>query len=107
MIRAAIISLGLLALSSCTIVQGVADGLAREQARGVVNGIVAERFPGAQVTPITDCVINNASAQELVGVGSAAATGVTQQTINTVTAILQRPETLRCVTQTATLADLL
>jgi len=107
LIRIATIALCLLSLAGCNIVQGVADGLAQDRARGVVNGIVAERFPGAQVTPITDCVINSASAQELILIGSAAATGVTQGTINTVTGILQRPETLRCVTQTSTLAGLL
>ncbi|WJY21967.1 succinate dehydrogenase [Fontisubflavum oceani] len=101
MIRATLISLSLVALASCNVAQEAADVIARDQARGVVNGIVAERFPGINAAPVTDCVIDNASAQEILSVAQAAVLGVNDQTVNTVTSILQRPDTIRCIAQNA------
>jgi predicted ThiF/HesA family dinucleotide-utilizing enzyme len=88
-------------LAACNIAQGTADIIARDQARGVVNDVVAERFPGIDATPVTDCVIDNASAQEILIVAGAAITGVTEQTSRTVSGILQRPDTVLCISRNA------
>jgi len=89
----------LLALGACFDTQGAADELARQQARNVVNAEVARRFPGVDATPVTDCVINNASAQEILTIAGGAVTGNQQAATQTVATVLQRPETLQCATQ--------
>ena len=45
------------------------DAVARESAKSVVNPILAERFPGLPVSLATDCVIDNATTQEIVTLG--------------------------------------
>ncbi|MEM9846152.1 MAG: hypothetical protein AAF965_15230, partial [Pseudomonadota bacterium] len=53
-----------LAVSGCS----VADTVAQEQAKTVVNSVVESQFPGVSVAPVTDCVIDAASASEIVSV---------------------------------------
>jgi len=93
------------ALSACVFAgaQEAADTLARDQARNVVNAEVERRFPGVDASPVTDCVIDNASAQEILTVAQAAVVGVNDRTTTTITQVLQRPETIRCVTENALL----
>lgn len=86
----------LLSLTACVGFQDVADQLAREQARQFVNAEVQSRFPGVDATPITNCVIDNASAQEIVTIAGGIALGNTDAASNTVSTILQRPATLQC-----------
>lgn len=95
-LRAALLIAALLPLTACVSVQNVADQLAREQARQFVNAEVAQRFPGVNVTPISNCVINNASAQEILTIAGGTAFGDTATASTTVGTILQRPETLQC-----------
>ncbi|QBX99638.1 succinate dehydrogenase [Rhodophyticola sp. CCM32] len=101
MTRTIFISLLVLTLTACNLAQDTANTIARDQARGVINGIVAERFPGINAAPVTDCVVDNASAQEILTVARAALVGVTDQTVTTVTGILQRPDTVRCIAENA------
>lgn len=82
-------------LSACA----AADNVARDQAKTVVNAVVESRFPGVSVAPVTDCVIDAASASELVSVGRAANTGVTPQTVETVLNIATRPEAVSCIAE--------
>ena len=82
------------------------DAVARESAKSVVNPILAERFPGLPVSLATDCVIDNATTQEIVTLASGALTGVTPQTIQTTNTILARRGTIECMTN-AGLAALL
>lgn len=63
-----------------------------------MNPILQEQFPGVPITPISNCVINNASSGEIITLGSAAVTGVTPQTTETVTDILAKPSTVNCIT---------
>jgi predicted ThiF/HesA family dinucleotide-utilizing enzyme len=88
-----------LALMGCAAANDTADTVARETAKGVVNGVVAQKFPGVNVSPITDCVIDNATRFEIFEIAKAGATGVSPQTVETVTTITQRPETVQCITQ--------
>lgn len=88
-------------LSACLPLQDAADQIAREQARTYVNTEIQGRFPGVNAEPITDCVINNASAQEIVAIAGGVALGDTQTASATVNTVLQRPETIRCTTSGA------
>ena len=67
----------LLPLTACVGFQDVADQLARQQARQFVNAEVQQRFPGVDATPITNCVIDNASAQEIITIAGGIALGNT------------------------------
>ena len=96
MLRLALIGLTLTMLSACVGVQDVADQFARQQARTFVNAEVERRFPGVDARPITDCVIDNASAQELVTIAGGLALGNRDAASNTVSTILQSPGTLQC-----------
>ncbi len=94
--RRALLLLCPLALSACVGVQDLADQVARQQARTYVNAEVERRFPGVDATPITNCVIDNASAQEIVTIAGGIALGNSEAASSTVTMVLQRPSTLQC-----------
>ncbi|MGR3503060.1 succinate dehydrogenase [Pseudaestuariivita sp.] len=87
----------ILALSACSAVQETADGLARAQAKDTVNGIVADRLPGVNVSAVTDCIIDAASAQEILRIASASVTGDTSDIPSLVLDIAQRPEAVECI----------
>jgi len=69
----------------------------RAAAKSVVDAEVQRRFPGAPVAPLTDCVIDNATADEIIAVAAGAATGPDARTSEIVGGVLQRPETVSCV----------
>lgn len=92
--------IALLALTACTVAQDAADVVARDRAKAVVNDVVASRFPGVDASPVTDCIIDAASAQELVSIASAAVTGVTDETVRTILQIAQRPDAVQCIAAT-------
>jgi len=72
------------------------DILARDAAKGVVNGVVQSRLPGVNAAPVTDCIIDNASGPEIIQIAEAAVLGTSQQTTNLIVEIAQRPDTVRC-----------
>jgi hypothetical protein len=72
----------------------------REQARAVVNADMERRFPGVDVSPVTDCVIDNATNSELFALAGSAASGNSGAGVQTISEILQRPATLRCTAVT-------
>ena len=83
-------------LTACSLGQS-GENIARAQAKATVNGIVAQRFPGVNAAPVTDCVIDNASMSEIYGLSRAAVTGVTPEAVSTVMTIAQRPAAMRCI----------
>ena len=87
--------LATIALTACTATQQ--DNLARDAAKRQVRPILAERFPGIPLEPATDCVIDNASAQEILTLAADSVTGPTASTAEIVTRIVSRPETLQCL----------
>lgn len=91
--------LPILALAACDTPLGTE--IARDQARSSVDQVVNKRFPGADPTPVTDCVIDNASGSEIVNLASAAVTGITERTVETVLEIGTRPETVTCLVTNA------
>lgn len=99
MIRKVAILGAVSALSACTAANDAADAVARDRAKTVVNGIVEDRFPGVSVAPVTDCIIDAASAGEILSIASASVTGVTQSTVEEVLDIASRPESTRCIAE--------
>jgi len=84
-------------LSGCNVANDAADRLARNQAKAVVNGVVEQRFPGVNAAPVTDCIIDAASAREILTIAGASVSGVTQSTVEQVLDIAQRPEAVQCI----------
>jgi len=84
----------LLALSACDTPFGTQ--LARAQAKSVVNEVIHQRVPGIDPTPVTDCIIDNATGSEIVDIAGAAVTGITDQTVVKVFEIAGRPDTVDC-----------
>jgi len=89
----------LLILAGCGVVSEATDDLATRQARAAVNQVVVNRFPGADLRPATNCIIDGATAGEILTLAGASVTGVTQNTINLVINIATRPETASCLAQ--------
>ena len=73
------------------------DQLARDAARSAITPVVAERFPGVPVGPAIDCIIDNASAPQIRALAADAVLGATQSTVEIVTDIVSKPETLTCL----------
>ena len=87
------------ALTGCNAVNDAADNLARDRAKTVVNGVVDQQFPGVNAAPVTDCIIDAASANEIVTIAGASVSGVTQSTVDQVLEIARRPEAVQCVAE--------
>jgi len=86
----------LLAVAACDTPLGTE--IARDQAKGVVNGIVKKRAPGVDATPVTDCIIDNATGSEIVSIAADSLTGTpSADTVNLVLEIAQRPDTVECL----------
>ncbi|MDA9208215.1 hypothetical protein N9O61_04940 [Octadecabacter sp.] len=84
-----------LALSACSVAETVALDTGREAAKAVVGPIVADTVPGAAGVVLTDCIIDNASGEELLGL---ATQGASPENITLVSQILARTETITCAT---------
>lgn len=97
--RFVLVLFALMGLAACDTANDVADTFAREQAKTVVNGVVEQRFPGVNAAPVTDCIIDAASAGEILSIARASVTEVTDATVQTVLEIAQRPEALNCIVE--------
>lgn len=92
--------LGLATLTACTELQTATDSAARAGTKGVVAEVLATRFPQVpkeQITPFTDCIIDNSSADEVQEYVKAAVRGVDEGTVAAVRTSLSRTETIRCL----------
>lgn len=99
---AAIISFGVfVVLAGCDAGQRVVDQAARGTAKSVVTPIVEQNFPGLPAAQVSDCVIDNASAQEIFEIAKASQLGVTPKTTQTVVDIARRPSTVECISKVA------
>lgn len=97
MIRAILISVVPALLLSACAEDGLADQLARKQAKQAVNTVLADKAPGVSVEPATDCVIDNASASEILTLAGAGLTGPDAKDAELVLDIASRPDTLKCL----------
>jgi hypothetical protein len=87
-----------LALATVTLMGcSVGEEVARDQARDAIDPIVAEKFPGVPVKPVTDCVIDNATFKEILTLAAASGTGNTGQVAKVVVDIVARPDTIKCI----------
>lgn len=91
------IALVALALSGCTEVNQAVDNSSRTLAKRVVDEVAARQFPGLEVKPFTDCIIDEASSGEITRLAGDAITGVDAQTIDLVVGIATRPDTALCI----------
>ena len=82
-------------LAACTSEQQTE--LTRDAARQTVRPVLAEKFPGVPLEPATDCIIDNATGKELLSLAADAVTGPNAGTVEMVTQIVSRPETLTCL----------
>jgi hypothetical protein len=92
-----VLVVGMLALFGCTVAQQ--DELTRDAARTAVRPVLERNFPGVPLEPATDCVINNASSEELLSLAADAVTGPTASTVEIVGRVVSRPETITCLAE--------
>lgn len=85
-----------IALSACGD-DGLADQLAREQARNAINPVLAQRFPGVPLEPASNCIINEASASEIFRLAKAGTVGLSPEDTQLVVDIATRPDTIKCL----------
>ncbi len=75
------------------------DEVARRSAKAAVAETLTTRFPlvpKAVVTPLTDCIIDNASGIEIRQFAKAAVVGANDTTVALISDILGRPATQQC-----------
>jgi hypothetical protein len=100
-----------LSLSLCACVSGgsLVQDTSRALARSAVNSAAQQHFPGVDVSPFTDCVINNAETSELMQLAQAASAGSNGATeaLPVVKTILARPAASQCLLSSAQTSGLL
>ncbi|PVA07194.1 hypothetical protein [Thalassorhabdomicrobium marinisediminis] len=84
-----------LTLAACDVAQVAAVDTGRAAAKAVIAPIVAETVPGAPGVILTNCIVDNATPQELIVIASG---GATPQNVTLVGDILARPATVTCAT---------
>ena len=89
----------LLVLTACS--NPLVEDTSREVAKGAVNDVVSTRFPGVNAAPYTDCIIDNASTDEILSLAQSALTNNTNAAANTVLTIAGRPGTSTCIAESA------
>ena len=85
----------ILAVAACS--PQAQDQIAREAARSAITPVITDRFPGVPLEPALDCVIDNANAAQIRALAADAVLGATQSTVEIVTDIVSKPETLTCL----------
>jgi hypothetical protein len=95
-----------LALSGCVAGEAVMQETTRSLARSAVNSAASRYVPGVDVSPYTDCIINNASTDELLQLAKSAGAGTAETVATTawpvVRTVAQRPEATQCLTSALT-----
>lgn len=95
MIRAGLFIGCLVALSACS--PQAQDDIARQAARSAIAPVVEKRFPGVPLQPAIDCIIDNANATQIRALAVDSVTGPTESTVQIVSDIVSKPETLTCL----------
>jgi len=88
---------GLCACQMSAPLQQSAEEAARGQAKMVVNTVVESKMPGLNAAPVTDCIIDNASMNEIFTIAKATVTGIDNGTVSTVMDVAKRPDTVTCI----------
>jgi hypothetical protein len=91
-------ALGLAAALGACVESRPADYIAREAAKDAVRPVLQRRLPGVPVEAAVNCVIDNASAGEILSLARAGAAGAPDPaTVETVVGILRREGTINCL----------
>ena len=90
---------GFVAIAACTVQQQ--DEIARNAAKQATKPVLAEQFPGVPLEQSVDCVIDNATADEILTLAADAVTGPTASTAEMVAGIAVRPGTIECFAEGA------
>ena len=93
--RIVVIAAALFSLAACT--QAARDDVAREAAKEAVRPVLQERFPNQPVDVPVNCIIDNATAGEIISLAADSVTGPTASTAQTVAVIAARPKTITCL----------
>lgn len=88
---------GIALLAGCAVANDVADAVARDRAKRVVNTVVTDRFPRVNPAPVTDCIIDAASANEILRLATVGANGATPEVAQEVYDIARRPDSVQCI----------
>jgi len=86
-------------LTGCLAVETAAVDTGRAAAKAVVGPIVADTVPGTAGVVLTDCIIDNASGEELLLLASR---GSSPENVSLVGDILARSSTVTCATTALT-----
>ena len=91
----------LVLLAACAGGEQMMQQTTRNAAKSVTSTVISQRFPGVDVAPYTDCVIDNATDQELLNIATGAITGPDESTAQIVLGIASRPATTQCIALSA------
>ena len=91
--------IAVLTLTACTAAQQ--DQLAQDAAKQAIRPVLQQRYPGIPVESATDCIIESATASEILVLAADAATGPTASTVEMVVRIATRPEAVTCLAEAA------
>lgn len=89
--------MAVLAVSACVGAEEIIEVSMRDQAKMVINGQVAQRFPGVNAAPITDCIVDAASGEEIAMIAANAAVGSTAASTEIILQVAQRPAANACI----------
>ena len=95
LVKAIFATIGMALLAACT--PEAQDRLARNAAKSAVRPVLEDRFPGVPLGPATDCIIDNATADEILILAGDTVTGPTASTAEIVSRIATRPAAVECL----------
>lgn len=78
----------------------ILDAASRSIARNVVDSEMQRRLPGVNVSPYSNCVIDNATTAELIDIAQMSRSGVAGAA-DSVASIVSRPTTTQCIAAAA------
>lgn len=91
---------GLLALAAlCACTQQSQDALARAAAKRVITAELESKFPGVPLEPAVDCVLAQASADQIVQIARDAEAGKTGDAVKTVAGLVAHGDTVDCLAE--------
>ncbi len=89
------------AITGCALTESVVEDTSRDVAKGAVNSVIEQKFPGVDAAPYTDCIIDNATTDEIFSLAKDAVFGYGDAAISLVLEIAGRPATSRCFARNA------
>ena len=101
----------LVLLSACVAGEAVMQETTRGLARNAVDAAAGRYLPGVPVKPYTDCIVNNATTDELLKLAGAAGAGDAQAVATRAWPVVQgvtaRSDTRMCLVQAISSGDAL